>query len=79
MRVTFKDDAVSEESLTSSVVAAATTSAEQKTPLTASFHFAPDSHDGRSVFTFALRLSPPAQPALRCCGDGVRSTVSIAT
>ena len=28
-------------------------------------------------YFFALRLSPPAQPALRCCGDGVRSTGTV--
>ena len=48
--VTFTHDAGNEESLTSA--AAAVTQ-----PLTATIHDAPDSHDGRSKFTFELRFS----------------------
>ena len=51
MRVSFTDDSGNEESLTS----AATKSVV--VPLTASLHDAPESHDGRSPFTFELRFS----------------------
>ena len=51
VRVTFTDDAGSEESL----ISAATATVTQ--PLTAAIHDAPESHDGQSVFTFELRFS----------------------
>ena len=51
VRVTFTDDAGSDETLTSDATEAV------KQPLTASIENAPDSHDGQSVFTFELRFS----------------------
>ena len=54
MRVTFTDDAGNEESLTS---AATATVAAAPSPLTASVHNTPTSHDGQSAFTFELRFS----------------------
>ena len=51
VRVSFTDDAGNEESLTSAATAAVVT------PLTASVHDAPASHDGSSAFTFELRFS----------------------
>ena len=51
VRVTFTDDAGNEESLTSAATAAV------KQPLTASVDDAPESHDGRSAFTFELEFS----------------------
>ena len=54
VRVTFTDDAGNEESLTS---AATATVAAAPSPLTASVHNTPTSHDGQSAFTFELRFS----------------------
>ena len=51
VRVTFTDDAGNKESVASQATAAVTQ------PLTATIHGAPDSHDGRSKFTFELRFS----------------------
>ena len=68
VQVSFTDDAGNEESLasaaTTQVAAAPETPVipveeeeEETTLLTASAHGAPDSHDGRSTFTFELRFS----------------------
>ena len=51
VRVSFTDDAGNEESLTSSATNPVVV------PLTASLHDAPESHDGRSPFTFELRFN----------------------
>ena len=52
--VSFTDDEGNEESVTS---AATGTVAAAPSPLTASIHNAPDSHDGSAAFTFELRFS----------------------
>ena len=52
--VSFTDDEGNEESVTS---AATGTVAAAPSPLTASIHNAPDSHDGSAALTFELRLS----------------------
>ena len=52
--VSFTDDEGNEESVTS---AATGTVAAVPSPLTASIHNAPDSHDGSAAFTFELRFS----------------------
>ena len=59
VRVTFTDDAGNEESVTSAATDAveAAPVEEEATPLTASIHDAPASHDGSSSFTFELRFS----------------------
>ena len=71
VRVSFTDDAGNAETLTSTATSAVAASAptvipdeaeeeqeqQQATPLTATIHDAPESHDGSSVFTFELRLS----------------------
>ena len=54
VRVSFSDDEGNEESLTS---AATGTVAAAPSPLTASIHNAPESHDGSASFTFGLRFS----------------------
>ena len=54
VRVTFTDDAGHEESLTSG---ATTAVAAAPSPLTASVHSTPASHDGGAMFTFELRFS----------------------
>ena len=54
VRVAFTDDAGNEESLTS---AATATVAAAPSPLTASVHNTPTSHDGSASFTFELRFS----------------------
>ena len=51
VRVSFTDDAGNEETLTSAATNPVVV------PLTASLHDAPESHDGRSPFTFELRFS----------------------
>ena len=55
VRVSFTDDAGNEESLTSAATAAVAAAA--LTPLTASIHSEPASHDGQAEFTFELRFS----------------------
>ena len=50
--VSFTDDAGNEESVTSAATAVVTQS-----PLTASTHDVPESHDGATAFTFELRFS----------------------
>ena len=55
VQVGFTDDAGNEESLTSA--ATATVAAAALTPLTASIHSEPASHDGQAEFTFELRFS----------------------
>ena len=57
--VTFTDDAGNEESVTSAATAAV---APPPTPLTASIHDAPESHDGENSFTFELRFSETPEP-----------------
>ena len=58
VRVTFTDDAGHEKSLTSSAVLTAQTQVEEDpTPLTATTHDVPESHDGSTAFTFELRFS----------------------
>ena len=52
--VSFTDDEGNEESVTS---AATGTVAAAPSPLTASIHNAPDSHDGSAAFTFELQFS----------------------
>ncbi len=54
VRVSFTDDAGNAESLTSAATAAV---AAAPSPLTASIHSPPASHDGSAVFTFELRFS----------------------
>ena len=56
-RVTFTDDGGNAEALTSAV-----TTAVAKPPLTATFEYVPESHDGQNAFTFELRFSE--EPAL---------------
>ena len=51
VRVTFTDDAGNEETLTSAATRPVAL------PLTGSLHDTPESHDGRSEFTFELRFS----------------------
>ena len=57
VRVSFSDDAGHAETLTS---AATSQVAPLPTPLTATYHNAPDSHDGSAAFTFELRFSENA-------------------
>ena len=58
VRVTFTDDAGHQESLTSSAVLTAQTQVEEDTtPLTATTHNVPESHDGSTAFIFELRFS----------------------
>ena len=54
VKVTFTDDVGNDESPTSAATEAV---AAAPSPLTASVHDAPESHDGQSVFTFELRFS----------------------
>ena len=54
VRVSFTDDAGNDETLTS---AATDAGAPPPTPLTASIHDAPESHDGENSFTFEIRFS----------------------
>ena len=54
VRVSFTDDGGNDETLASDATAAV---APPPTPLTASIHDAPKSHDGKNSFTFELRLS----------------------
>ena len=54
VRVSFTDDRGHQETLTS---AATATVAASPSPLTASIHSAPESHDGQSVLKFELRFS----------------------
>ena len=61
VRVSFTDDGGNDESLTSVATAAA---APPPTPLTASIHDAPESHDGENSFTFELRFSEGPDPDL---------------
>ena len=53
VRVSFRDDANNEETVTS----AATGAVAPRPPLTASFQGQPSSHDGQADFTFELRFS----------------------
>ena len=62
VRVSFTDDEGNDESLTSAATDAA---APPPTPLTASIHDAPESHDGENSFTFELRFSEEPDPAFR--------------
>ena len=60
VRVTFTDDAGNEESLTSNAHLSAPLLVipdEEETPLTATIHDAPESHDGQEDFSFELRFS----------------------
>ena len=54
VKVTFTDDVGNDESPTSAATEAV---AAAPSPLTASVHDAPESHDGQSVFTFELQFS----------------------
>ena len=54
VRVSFTDDAGNDELLTSAPTKTVTAA---PTPLTASIHDAPESHDGQNAFTFELRFS----------------------
>ncbi len=54
VRVTFTDDAGHDESVTSAATAAVATA---PSPLKASVHSTPASHDGSATFTFELRFS----------------------
>ena len=54
VRVSFIDDRGHQETLTS---AATATVAASPSPLTASVHVTPESHDGQSVLKFELRFS----------------------
>ena len=56
VRVTFTDDAGNDESLTSNAVAVPA-SIPLTTPLTATIHDEPESHDGSAAFIFELRFS----------------------
>ena len=62
VRVSFTDDGGNDESLTSAATNAA---APPSTPLTASIHDAPESHDGENSSTFELRFSEEPDPAFR--------------
>ncbi|MYE41775.1 MAG: hypothetical protein F4X27_16365, partial [Chloroflexi bacterium] len=53
VRVSFTDDEDNEETLTST----ATTAVEPATPITASIHDEPESHDSQTSFTFEVRFS----------------------
>ena len=59
VRVSFTDDAGNEESLTSNARLSAPPLVilEPETPLTATIHDAPESHDGQTDFTFELRFT----------------------
>ena len=57
VRVTFTDDAGNAESLTSAATATVAAAPSPPSPLTASVHNTPTSHDGQSAFTFELRFS----------------------
>ena len=59
VRVTFTDDAGNEESLTSNAHLSAPLLVipDEETPLTATIHDAPESHDGQEDFSFELRFS----------------------
>ena len=57
VRVTFTDDAGNAESLTSTATATVAAAPSPPSPLTASVHNTPTSHDGQSAFTFELRFS----------------------
>ena len=59
VRVSFTDDGGNDETLASDATAAV---APPPTPLTASIHDAPESHDGENSFTFELRLSETPEP-----------------
>ena len=54
VRVSFTDDRGNQETLTSAATGAV---AAAPTPLTASTHHVPESHDGQNAFTFELRFS----------------------
>ena len=67
VRVSFTDDRGHQESLTSAAMSAVAASAppgddddeeQQATPLTATAHGVPSSHDGSAAFTFELHFSP---------------------
>ena len=55
VRVSFTDDADTQESLTSEATVAVAAAAPA--PLTAAFHDLPDSHDGSTAFTFRVLFS----------------------
>ena len=57
VRVTFTDDAGTEETLVSDATAAVLAVEAPSAPLTAEFSSLPAEHDGSSVFTFALSFS----------------------
>ena len=57
--MSFTDDAENEETLTSTATAAVEAA---PTPLTASIHHAPESHDGLNSITFELRFSEEPAP-----------------
>ena len=59
VRVSFTDDGGNDETLASDATAAV---APPPTPLTASIHDAPKSHDGENSFTFELRFSEEPEP-----------------
>ena len=59
VQVSFTDDGGGEETLSSAATAAVDAA---PTPLTASIHDAPESHDGQNSFTFELRFSEEPDP-----------------
>ena len=66
VKVAFTDDAQNQESLTSAATAAVAAAA--LTPLTASIHSEPASHDGQAEFTFELRSARSSVSATRPFG-----------
>ena len=66
VRMSFTDDRGNQETLTS---AATGSVAAAPSPLTATIHDEPDSHDGQSVFTFELRFSEEVSVGYRTLRD----------
>ena len=57
VRVSFTDDAGNAELMTSTATSAVAAAPIPVTPMTATIHDAPDSHNGSAAFTFELRFS----------------------
>ena len=62
MRVSFTDDDGNDEELTSAGTAAVAAASVPSTPLTASAHDVPSSHNGQDAFIFELRFSEDPKP-----------------
>ena len=62
VRVSFTDDDGNDEELTSAGTAAVAAASVPSTPLTASAHDVPSSHNGQDAFIFELRFSEDPKP-----------------